>query len=110
MKRNITIAITVAVSLTVGFTVSHLTAPRRPASLPIDVTQPVAPPRIEPDMPTHVEAPVARPLPAQPAPAQKYWYGPNRDEVGAGIEAELKRQREHPETPSGSNLKPLNVK
>jgi hypothetical protein len=110
MKRNITVAVTVAVSLAVAFTISHIVAPKAPASSPVAGTQAVQPFRIEPNTPTRVAAPAVMPAPHQPSPAQKYWYGPDRDEVGAGIEAELKRQREHPQTPAGNGLKPLNVK
>jgi hypothetical protein len=115
MKRHLTLLASVAVAVTVGFTVSRLTTPKAPAPPAAVMANPVAPtmptdlPQIEPDPPTHAQAAVAAPNPSSNAPTPQYWYGPDRNEVGAAVEAELKRQREQPETPKGMKLQPLNV-
>jgi hypothetical protein len=110
MKRHLTLVASVAV--TVGFTVSRLTTPKAPAPPATVMANPVAStalPRIEQDPPTHAQAAVAAPNLSSNAPTPQYWYGPDRNEVGAAVEAELKRQREHPESPKGMKLQPLNV-
>lgn len=111
MKR-IVLPIIVVVVLIVGYSVGQLTAPQK-ASAPALVNSPtVATRQIEPNMQTGGDGAISTASPPSAAAdsSPKYWYGPDREEVGNAIEAGLKKYREEHKTPEpGPTLQPLNV-
>jgi hypothetical protein len=109
MKRIIVPIVVVVVVLVVGYGVGQLTAPK--AAAPVSISSPAVPRQIDPNMPTGSDIAVAPPPQAVAAPSPNVSYGPNREEVGAAIEAGIKKYRE---TNQGDNqpppkLQPLNV-
>jgi hypothetical protein len=105
MKRII-LPIVVVVVLVVGYSVGQLTAPK--ASAPASISSPTVPTRqIEPNMPTGGDIAVAPPPQAVAAPSPNVWYGPDREQVKAGLEASIKKYKEEHQT--SPTLQPLNV-
>src|ERR1700736_3645041 len=110
MKKRIILPIVVVVLLVVGYGVGQLTAPK--ASAPTLVNSPTVPSRpIEPNMPTgRADGAVSTASQPLPVPSPKYWYGPDRNEVGAGLEAAIKKFKEGNQAPKApSSIHPLNV-
>ena len=110
MKR-IVLPIIVVVVLVVGYGVGQLAAPK--ASAPVSVISPTIPAKpIEPNMPTGADSAVAtapRPSPVAD-PSVQAWYGPDADEVGAGLEASIKKYKQDHQAPQpATKLQPLNV-
>ena len=108
MKRII-LPLVVVVVLVVGYGVGQLTAPK--AAAPVSVSSPTVPTRqIEPNMPTGGDIAVATPPQASPSPNPNVWYGPDREEVRAGLAAALKKYKEEHQAPEPPpKLQPLNV-
>jgi hypothetical protein len=111
MKRII-VPIIVVVVLVVGYGVGQLTSPPK-SSAPAMVNSPtVATRQIEPNMRTGGDGalPTTSPPSVAAASSPKYWYGPDREEMGNAIEAGLKKYREEHQVPQpGPTLQPLNV-
>jgi hypothetical protein len=110
--NRIILPIIVVVVLIVGYGVGQLTAPPK-ASAPVLVNSPtVATRQIAPNMQTGGAGAIstAAPPSAAAASSPKYWYGPDREEVRAGLEASIKKYKEeHQSPPPGAKLQPLNV-
>jgi hypothetical protein len=108
MKRII-LPLIVVVVLVVGYIVGQLTAPK--ASAPVSISSPTVPTRqIEPNMPTGGDIAVATPPQAVATPSPNVWYGPDREQVRAGLEASIKKYKEEHQTPQPlPTLQPLNV-
>ena len=110
--NRIVLPIIVVVVLVVGYGAGQLTAPK--ASPPISVSSPTVPSRqIEPNMPTGGDSAVSTPpLPSAVAGSTpQYWYGPDRNEVRAGLAASIKKFKEENQgnTQAPPKLQPLNV-
>jgi hypothetical protein len=109
MNRIILPIIVVAV-LIVGYGVGQLTAPLK-ASAPVMVNSPtVATRQIDPNMQTGGDGAISTASPPSADSSPKYWYGPDREQVRAGLEASIRKYREeHQSPPPGAKLQPLNV-
>ena len=108
MKRII-LPIIVVVVLIVGYGVGQLTAPK--ASAPTLVTSPTVR-QIDPNMRTGGDGATstASPPSASADSSPHNWYGPDREQVRAGLEASIRKYREeHQSPPPGAKLQPLNV-
>jgi hypothetical protein len=108
MKRII-LPIVVVVVLVVGYGIGQFRAPK--ASAPVSITNPTVPSRpIEPNMPTGADGAVSTASQPLPVPSPKYWYGADRNEVGAGLEAAIKKNKEGNQAPkAASGIQPLDV-